>query len=52
VWEWKEIIYREVKDLTIKEYVEKIRNDADNILSNNQIELMSITLKGKHQKIA
>ncbi|HLG29814.1 MAG TPA: hypothetical protein VI387_06340 [Candidatus Brocadiales bacterium] len=52
VWEWKERVYRDVKDLTAKEYVEKIRNDADKILSESAIKLIPVPLKKEHQKIA
>ncbi|MGR3311559.1 MAG: hypothetical protein ACUZ77_12405 [Candidatus Brocadiales bacterium] len=51
VWEWKESIYQDVKDLTAKEYVEKVRNDADKILSESAIKLTSIPFKREHQKI-
>jgi len=39
VWEWKEKVYQDVKDLTAEEYVEKVRKDADKILSNGLINL-------------
>ena len=52
VWEWKERVYRDVKDLTAKEYVEKVRNDADKILSESAIKLTLFPLKKEHQKIA
>lgn len=52
VWEWKEKVYQEAKELTAKEYIEKIRNDADRILADNQIRLDSVTLKKKHQTAA
>ncbi len=52
VWEWKERVYRDVKDLTAKEYVEKIRNDADKILSESTIKLTPVPLQKEHQKIA
>jgi len=28
VWEWKEKVYQKVKDLSIQEYIEKVRKDA------------------------
>jgi len=52
VWEWKEKVYQEARELTAKEYIEKIRNDADRILADNQIRLDSVTLKKKHQTAA
>lgn len=52
VWEWKEKVYQEAMELTAKEYIEKIRNDADKILADNQIRLDSVTLKKKHQTAA
>ena len=52
VWEWKDKVYRNVKDLNTKEYVDKIKNDADTILANSKIKLKTISLKEKHQKVA
>lgn len=51
VWEWKEKVYQDVKDLTPKGYVEKVRNDADKILSEADIKLTSISFKKEHQRI-
>ncbi len=45
VWEWKEKVYQDVKDLTAEEYVEKVRKDADKILSNGLINLTPVALK-------
>jgi len=42
VWEWKEKVYQDIKNLTTKEYVEKVKNDADKLLSENSIELTPI----------
>lgn len=42
VWEWKETIYQEVKDLSPEEYVKKIKDDAGKILSEHNISLTSI----------
>lgn len=50
VWEWKERVYREVKDLAPNEYVKKIKNDAEKILSESHISLNPISLKEKHLK--
>ncbi len=52
VWEWKEKVYTDVKDLSAKEYIERIRNDADKILTDSRIKLKVISLKEKHQKVA
>ena len=51
VWEWKEKVYHDVKNYNAKEYVEKVRNDADKILSDGGIKLASISFKKAHQKI-
>lgn len=51
VWEWKERVYQEVKGLSTKEYIEKVRNDADKILSESAIKLTPVPLKKEHQKI-
>ncbi|MBU0700057.1 hypothetical protein KKE26_01980 [bacterium] len=39
VWGWKEKVFHDIKDLSVKEYVEKIRNDTDKILVESQIKL-------------
>lgn len=52
VWGWKEKVYHDVKDLSAKEYIEKIKVDAAKILTEGQIELKTISLKEKQQKVA
>lgn len=52
VWEWKEKVYQDVKDLTAEEYVEKVKNDANKMLSESAIKLTPISLKKEHQKTA
>ncbi len=51
VWEWKEKVYQDVKDLTAEEYVEKVRENADKILSNGLINLTPVALKKDPHKI-
>lgn len=51
VWEWKEKVYQDVKNLTAEEYVEKVRKDADKILSNGLINLTPVALKKDPHKI-
>ena len=50
VWQWKEDVYEDVKDLNNNEYIEKIRCNADKILSGSAIKLTPISLKKEHQK--
>lgn len=52
VWEWKEKVYHDVKDLSAKEYIERIKEDATKILAEGQIELKTVSLKEKQQKVA
>lgn len=52
VWEWKEQVYRDVKDLPPNEYLKKIKTDAEKILSESRINLNPISLIGKHHKAA
>jgi len=52
VWEWKERVYHDVKDLTAKEYIERIKDDADRILSDALIKLTPVPAKKEHQKAA
>ena len=39
VWEWKERVYSEFKNLTTKEYLKRLKDDADKILSERHIKL-------------
>jgi hypothetical protein len=52
VWEWKERVYHDVKDLTAKEYIKRIKDDADRILSDALIKLTPVPPKKEHQKAA
>lgn len=52
VWEWKEQVYRDVKDLPPNEYLKKIKTDAEKILSESHINLNPISLIEKHRKAA
>ena len=52
VWEWKEKVYREVKDMSPSEYVNKIKNDAEKILSNSHIKLPTVAISKRRQKVA
>ncbi len=52
VWEWKEKVYQDVKDLTTEDYLEKLRGDAEKILSENHAKLTPISLKRDFQKVA
>ncbi len=52
VWEWKEKVYHDVKDLSAKDYIERVKEDAAKILTESQIKLKTISLKEKHQKVA
>ena len=52
VWEWKERVYHDLKDLTPKESIERIKEDADRILSDALIELTRVSPKKEDQKAA
>ncbi len=52
VWEWKEKVYQEVKDLTAEEYIKRVKDDAAKILSDNLVKLTPVFLKDKQQKVA
>ena len=52
VWEWKEKVYREVKDMSPSEYVKKIKNDAEKILSDSHIKLPTVAISKRRQKVA
>lgn len=50
VWEWKEHVYNDVKKLSAKEYVDRIRQDAEKLLGESSILLKSISARPVHQK--
>ncbi|OHB90120.1 MAG: hypothetical protein A3D13_06830 [Planctomycetes bacterium RIFCSPHIGHO2_02_FULL_40_12] len=50
VWKWKEMVYEDTKGMSAKEYVEKVRSDANKILSENAIELTPISSLKKNIK--
>jgi hypothetical protein len=52
VWEWKERVYSETKELSARDYVRKTNKDADTVLSENCIELNPISFSRKHEKVA
>ena len=52
VWEWKEKVFHDVKDLSAREYIERIKEDATKILTDGKIELKTISLKEKQQRVA
>jgi hypothetical protein len=45
VWEWKEQVYQDVKNLSTEEYIEKIKNDTDKMLSEKGIKLIPVSAK-------
>ena len=52
VWDWKDQVYQDVKGLTTQDYLEKLRRDAERILSENEVKLSSISVKKELQKVA
>jgi len=52
VWEWKESVYQDVRNLSPKEYIKKIKKDAENILSEKHIKLTSVSSKKERRKVA
>lgn len=51
VWEWKEKVYQDVKNLSAKEYIERVKEDSAKILRECKVKLKTISLKEKHQKV-
>ena len=47
VWEWKEKVYDETKGLSSKDYIRKMKNDADVVLSGNKVKLRSIAFANR-----
>ena len=52
VWDWKEKVYEDIKDLSADKYIEKLKKDADKVLSDSHIKLTPVSLKKKHHKVA
>ncbi|HGJ67082.1 TPA: hypothetical protein ENS27_17110 [bacterium] len=52
VWEWKEKVYQEVKDLSAQEYIEKVKKDADKFLSEHRIKLKRRYVRKTHKASA
>lgn len=52
VWGWKDKVYSEVKGLSGKEYVEKIRKDAEKLLAGGSIRLKSVSVKSERQNVS
>lgn len=46
VWEWKDLVYEETKNLSMEEKINKIKKDAERILKENKLDL-KILKKGK-----
>jgi hypothetical protein len=52
VWEWKEKVYQDVKGLTPKEYIERIKAEADKILSDALVDLTLVSSRREDKKAA
>ena len=52
VWEWKEKVYDDIKNLTPEQYIDKIKEDADRILSDALIKLTPVSQKKGHRRAA
>jgi hypothetical protein len=51
VWEWKDRVYKDTKDLTAENYINTIKKNTDNLLLENDIKLTSIISEKEPQKI-
>ncbi|MGA1842715.1 MAG: hypothetical protein ACMUIU_19025 [bacterium] len=51
VWEWKNKVYQDIKDLTAENYINIIKKNTDKFLLENDIKLTSIILEKEPQKI-
>jgi hypothetical protein len=51
VWEWKEKVYQDVKGLSKEVYLEKLRKDAERILSESHTKLTPISIKKDMKKV-
>jgi hypothetical protein len=52
VWEWKDKVYQDFKDLTVAEYVKKVREELDAIMAKHGIKLKRVKAKKELQKTA
>jgi hypothetical protein len=44
VWGWKDKVYQEFTQFSPEEYIQKMKNNAEKVLSANKIKLKEITL--------
>ena len=42
VWEWRKKVHEKYKNLTAKEYVEKMRKDTDRIMKERGLKLRTV----------
>ena len=52
VWKWKEKVYRDYSRLTADEYIERMKGNAEKLLSGNKIKLKEMSLEKGSRKIA
>jgi hypothetical protein len=52
VWGWKEKVFQEYGQFSSEEYIQKMKNNADKLLTANKLKLQEISLQRKNRKIA
>jgi hypothetical protein len=52
VWEWKDAVCGEMNGLTAREYADRVKNDADSTLIADHIELVTLSMAEKREKVA
>jgi len=52
VWGWKDKVYRKYSHLSPEEYLQKIKDNAEKLLSTKKIKLKEVSSEKNHRKIA
>jgi hypothetical protein len=52
VWQWKEKVYNETKGLSPRDYLGKVKRNADTVLSESGVKLISISVPDKRRNVA
>jgi hypothetical protein len=52
VWGWKEKVFQEYGQFSSQEYIQKMKNNTEKLLSTNNIKLKDLSLERKQRKIA
>ena len=52
VWEWKDKVYQDFRDLPVNEYANKVREESDAIMAKHGIRLKRVKVKTQMKRTA